>query len=252
MVRHSLIVGNWKLNKTQAEATALVEQVGRGLAARAVAAEVVVAPPYTALAAVAAAIRGTPIGLAAQELYPEDAGAFTGAISGPLLRDAGCTYVLVGHSERRHLFGESLASSAARVQAALRAQLTPILCVGETLSEREAEATDQVVGQQLQAALVDVSAAQLACMVVAYEPVWAIGTGRVASPEQAQAVHGHLRLLLTQHAASAGPAVRLLYGGSVKPDNAASLLQQPDIDGALVGGASLDAAAFLAIAVAAG
>ena len=250
MPRRPLIAGNWKLNKTCAEAAALAQAIDVGVRQLQPRSEVAVAPVYTALSTVRTALADGPVALAAQELYPEDAGAFTGAVSGPLLREVGCQYVLVGHSERRQRFGETLASSQARLQAALRAGLVPILCVGESLAEREAERTQEVVQAQLQGALAGVSAAQLQQLVIAYEPVWAIGTGKVATPEQAQQVHAHIRALLEPLGLAA--AVRLLYGGSVNADNAARLLQQTDVDGALVGGASLDAKGFLGIVAAAG
>lgn len=250
MSRRKLIAGNWKMHKTVREAEALVTEL-KQLVGSAPPCDVLVAPPYTALTAVAAKLAGSPIALAAQHLFYEDSGAFTGAVSGPMLKEVGCAYVLVGHSERRQLFGETLQTSQKRTLAALRAQLTPIVCVGETLQERQANHTAQVVNAQLEAAIEGLSAADLKRLVVAYEPVWAIGTGQVASPAQAQEVHQLVRATLRKHDSGVAEGMRILYGGSVKPDNARELLGQADIDGALVGGASLTAAAFADIVKAA-
>jgi triosephosphate isomerase len=247
--RRKLIAGNWKLNKTVAESVALAVELTR-LLGQVRDCDLVVAPVYTAIAAVAQKLAGTPIAVAGQDLYPEDEGAFTGAVSGPLLKEAGASYVLVGHSERRQLFGETLESSQKRTAAALRAGLTPILCVGETLKERQADATAKVVGAQLDAGIQGLSAADLARIVIAYEPVWAIGTGQVATPAQAQEVHNLIRERLRHRDAPVAEALRILYGGSVKADNAKELLAQADIDGALVGGASLNAASFAGIVAA--
>ncbi len=246
MSRRPLIAGNWKLHKTVAESLALVRELKR-LLSPVRHCDLVVAPPYTALQPVARALEGSQVSVAGQDLYYEDQGAFTGAVSGPLLYEAGCRYVIVGHSERRQLFGETLESSALRMRAAWRAGLTPIFCVGETLAEREARRTEEVVAAQLDAGTRGLEVASLAQAVIAYEPVWAIGTGKVASPEQAQEVHVMIRERLRQHGGAVAESVRILYGGSVKPDNAAELLRQPDIDGALVGGASLQAESFAAI-----
>ncbi len=245
MARRKLIAGNWKLHKTIAESLELVTELKR-LLGPVRDCDLVVAPPYTAIHAVAQRLEDSQIEVAAQELYPEDKGAFTGAVSGPLIKEAGAEYVIVGHSERRQIFGETLASSQLRLKAALRAKLVPILCIGETLAEREAGRTTQVVGEQLDAALLGSDAAQLSPLVVAYEPVWAIGTGKNATSAQAQEVHVFIRERLRARDARLAET-RILYGGSVKPDNARELLAQPDIDGALVGGASLDAASFVGI-----
>lgn len=245
-MRRTLIAANWKLYKTIAEARAWVTGI-LPLLKHANACDVVVAPPYTALSTMAHALHGSPVALAGQDLYPVAQGAYTGAVSGTLLKDVGCTYVLVGHSERRQLFGETLESSRLRLNAALAAGLIPILCVGETLAQRDAGTTDEIVSQQLHAAIADLASDALAKVVIAYEPVWAIGTGRVATPQQAQDVHSMIRAQLAQRDVECAKAMRILYGGSVKPDNAAELLIQPDIDGALVGGASLDPVAFAAI-----
>ncbi len=243
MSRRPLIAGNWKLHKTVRESVALVEAlVAGGLGKRD--AEVAVAPVYTALHPVASALQGSGIALGAQNLHPDDTGAFTGEVSGLLLKDVGCDYVIVGHSERRQLFGDTDARIAARFSAALRHGLRPILCVGETLEERDASKTVEVVLGQLVAGLGEASAETAGSAVIAYEPVWAIGTGRTAQPNDAQAVHEKIREALTERGLG---DLRVLYGGSVKPANAQELLAQPDIDGALVGGASLDPESFTAI-----
>ena len=249
-MRPRLVVGNWKLNGTLAWAQALADAVVCGAAALlAREVQIAVAPPATALTAVRRILSGSGVGLAAQDIYPEDHGAYTGALSAPLVADAGATYAIVGHSERRALFHETDAGCAKRLAACARAQLTPILCVGETLAERDAGRTEAVVLAQLEAATRAYFTAGPRPLVVAYEPLWAIGTGKVASPGQAQAVHRALRATLGRAVGGdAAAAVRLLYGGSVKPDNAAALFAEPDIDGALVGGASLDGATFVAIA----
>ncbi len=233
----------YRLGGAVALAGALAKDVGK-VAGR----EVLIAPPFTALEAVAGAIAGTDIRLAAQNLHWEPKGAFTGEISAAMLIEAGCTHVVIGHSERRQLFGETNETVNKRLVAALAAGLTPIVCVGETLQEREADATVQVVERQLVAGCAGLSAADLARTVVAYEPVWAIGTGRTATPAQAQDVHATLRAHLAKLADGAtAERVRILYGGSVKADNIDSLMAEADIDGALVGGASLVAAQFIRI-----
>jgi triosephosphate isomerase (TIM) len=244
-MRRPLIAGNWKMFKTTQPAVALAEELRRGAEGEA---EVLVAPPFTALAAVGQALRGSGIRLGAQNMHWEDEGAFTGEVSPVLLRDVGCTHVILGHSERRQLFGETDEGVAKKAQAAFRTGLLPIVCVGETLAEREASRTMEVVERQTERALRALTPDQAAVLVVAYEPVWAIGTGRNATPEQAQEVHGFLRRLVARsHGDPAAAALRILYGGSVKPDNIRSLMDQPDVDGALVGGASLQAGSFLKI-----
>ena len=210
--------------------------------------DILVAPPFTALASVAQRVAGSRIQVSGQDVYWEDKGAYTGEISGPMLAAAGCSHAIVGHSERRQFFGDTDEWVARKAEAALRADLTPIVCVGETLAEREAGATLAVVERQVRTALSPLGPAALRRIVIAYEPVWAIGTGKVATPEQAQEIHQAIRGML---AAQGGPeiaaAVRILYGGSVKPDNIDALMAQPDLDGALVGGASLQAADFARI-----
>ena len=246
MSRRPLVAGNWKMYKTIAEARALVEEIRSG--AGGAAADVLVAPPATALSAAAEALRGGAVLLGAQNMHWEDEGAFTGEVSPRMLRDAGCTHVILGHSERRQLFAESDENVARKAQAAFRHGLIPIVCVGETLAERDSDRTMEVVERQLERALRGLTPDQAAAAVIAYEPVWAIGTGRNATPEQAQEVHAFIRKLASRsHGEGAAAAVRILYGGSVKPDNAAALLGQADVDGALVGGASLKAGSFLEI-----
>ncbi len=248
-MRRPLFAGNWKMFRTAGEAAQLAANVRRGLEASPVEADVVLAPPFTALAAAAQALAGSSIGLAAQNMHGEKEGAFTGEISPVMLKDAGCTYVILGHSERRQFFGETDEGVARKGRAALDHGLTPILCVGESLAERESDRTMEVVERQLERALRGLSPDEAGRAVIAYEPVWAIGTGRVATPEQAQDVHRFIRRQVSgSHGAPVAAAMRILYGGSVKPDNAAGLMAQADIDGALVGGASLDAAGFVSIA----
>ncbi|MDX2168858.1 MAG: triose-phosphate isomerase [Deltaproteobacteria bacterium] len=245
--RRPLLAGNWKMYGTATEALALVDAL-LPLIAHFVDRDVLIAPPFTALAPVATRLGGSGVHLAGQNLYWEDRGAYTGEVSGPMLVAAGCSHVIVGHSERRQLFGDLDDWVGRKTVAALRAGLIPIVCVGETLADREAGETLQVVARQLRAALVDVAGDALPRVVVAYEPVWAIGTGRVASPGQAQEVHAELRALLASQATpSVAAGMRILYGGSVKPDNIDTLMRQPDIDGALVGGASLQATDFARI-----
>jgi len=212
--------------------------------------DVVIAPPFTALAAVADTIDGSPVQLAAQNVYPKDQGAFTGEISGPMLEECGCTWVIVGHSERRQYFAESDSFVADKTSAALRHDLLPIVCVGETLQQREAGEMLRVVKQQVDAFL-DVIAQTPKAVAIAYEPIWAIGTGKVAGPAEAEEVHAAIRSWLEKKSPDLAKRTRILYGGSVKPDNAAALLACPNIDGFLVGGASLDAGSFGAIANAA-
>jgi triosephosphate isomerase len=250
--RTPLIAGNWKMfhgGPSSVELASNVVAAVRALAGgRKV--DVVIAPPFTALAAVADAIDGTPVTLAAQNLYPKAEGAFTGEISGPFLKDCGCSWVIVGHSERRQYFGETDAFVAEKAAAALGVGLVPIICVGETLAQREAGETLRVVKAQVDAFL-DVIARTNTPVAIAYEPVWAIGTGKTAGPGEAEEVHAAIRSWLERKDADLAVRTRILYGGSVKADNAAALLGCPNVDGALVGGASLDAAAFGAIAKAA-
>ncbi len=247
-MRRYLIAGNWKMYKTVGEAVALAKAIRAGLAERPADHEVLVAPPFTALAAVADAVRGSAIMLGAQNMHWEKEGAFTGEVSPAMLRDVGCSHVILGHSERRHVFGETDDGVGRKARAALDHGLTPIVCVGETLAERESNRTLEVVERQLERGLRHVTPDELARSVVAYEPVWAIGTGRAATPQQAQDVQAFVRKhIALSHGDAVAAAVRILYGGSVKPDNIAELMAESDIDGALVGGACLKADSFLAI-----
>ena len=246
--RRPIIAGNWKMYTTASEGGALADAI-RAQASDLDGIDLVLCPPYTGLAAVAERLQGSAIGLGAQNMHWEAEGAFTGEVSAKMLLTAGCSYVILGHSERRAYFGETNEGVHRKTVVALASGLTPIVCVGETLEQREADQTDTVVTTQVREALSGIDAADLARVVVAYEPVWAIGTGRVATPEQANAVHRCIRSLLTDLAAAdLAQRIRIQYGGSVKPDNAGTLLSESDIDGALVGGASLEAESFLAIA----
>ena len=247
MTRTPLIAGNWKMHGTRAEAVALAEGIKAGVSG-VTDREVLVAPPYTALETVARVLAGSRVFLAGQDLHWEPKGAFTGEVSAPMLRDAGCTHVIIGHSERRQYFGETDDAVAKKVASARANSLVPIVCVGETLHEREAGDTLTVVGRQVRRGLLGCDAAAIRALVIAYEPVWAIGTGRVATPEQAQEVHGFIRRTLVELSDRDGAhACRVVYGGSVKPDNIDELMRQADIDGALVGGASLQVESFLRI-----
>jgi triosephosphate isomerase len=246
-MRKPVIAGNWKMFKRQADAAALVEGLVP-LVKGAAGVEVVVAPVFTSLCAVLEGIAGTNIRLAAQDCFWEEEGAFTGEIAPGMLVDAGCSHVIIGHSERRQYFGETDESVNRKVKAALAAGLTVLFCIGETLAEREAEQTFAVLRRQTTAGLAGLSAADLAGVIIAYEPVWAIGTGKTATDDQAQEAHAFIRGVVAELFGSpAADAVRVLYGGSVKPENVKGLMAMPDIDGALVGGASLKADSFAAI-----
>jgi triosephosphate isomerase (TIM) len=242
--RRPLLAGNWKMHLNRAETTALIGAI-KEAAASARDRDVIVAPPFTALETAAREIAGTTIGLAGQNLHIEPKGAFTGEIAGDMLKDVGCSAVIIGHSERRQYFNETNELVRQKISAALRADLKPIVCIGETLREREADNTLPVIERQVREGLAGLSKDVVRGLIVAYEPVWAIGTGKTATPEQAEEVHGTIRTLLRELAGeNGGDAVRILYGGSVKADNIDALMAQPNIDGALVGGASLDAGAF--------
>jgi triosephosphate isomerase len=249
-LRRPLVVGNWKLHKNLAEAGALVTALRARLDPDGTV-DVAVAPVFTALSTVARLLSGSGLGLAAQDVHWETEGAFTGEVSAPMLADVGCGYVIVGHSERRELFGETNEHVRRKTAAVVGAGLLPIVCVGESLAQREAGQTRAHVLQQVGAALQGMAPASAARVVIAYEPIWAIGTGRTAQPTDAQQVHADIRQLVGERfdGALAG-RMRILYGGSVKPDNAPALMAQPDVDGALVGGASLDPASFAAIVAA--
>ncbi|MBL8200587.1 MAG: triose-phosphate isomerase [Chromatiales bacterium] len=265
-MRRPIVAGNWKLNGSRAVCRSLVAAVGDGLSAQGLGppvlaaadsrVEVLVCPPFVYLSELAGLVAGHQLKLGAQDVAVEDAGAFTGEVSAPMLRDVGCQYVIVGHSERRALFGDTDERVAGKVIAAVRAGLAPILCVGETLAERDSGQTLAVVRRQLAAVFSALESASLAPaawreLAVAYEPVWAIGTGRTATPEQAQEVHADIRATAARRDATMSGALRILYGGSVKASNARDLFAMRDIDGGLIGGASLQAAEFVSICKAA-
>ena len=249
-MRKPLIAGNWKMNLDGAGATALGRAIsdaspGYGKV------DLLVCPPFPYLKTVGSVLDGGTVLLGAQNMSHEKSGAFTGEVSAAMLKDCGCTHVILGHSERRHIYKETDADVNKKTVAAHAAGLVPIVCVGELLEEREAGKTAEVIRTQFDGSLAGLSADQVAATVIAYEPVWAIGTGKVATPEQAEEVHADLRKLIAErYNAATADQVRILYGGSVKPDNAAELLGQPNVDGALIGGASLKADDFLAIAAA--
>lgn len=246
--RKPIIAGNWKMYKTVTETKELIEQLVEGLSDRQLDCDVVIAPPFTALDEAHKAIRGSGIRLAGQNLFWRDEGAFTGEISGNMLKEVGCTHVILGHSERRQIFGETDETINLKIAAALRNDLIPIVCVGETLEEREKGVTFEVVRRQLRQGLESIEIKAPGFCVVAYEPVWAIGTGRTASSEQAQEVHAFLRHELKEMKGNDfADGVKILYGGSVKPENSRDLIGKEDIDGALVGGASLKATDFCGI-----
>lgn len=244
-MRRKLVVGNWKMNGSRTSNAVLLSEIVAGLAASGAASAVCVPAPY--LAQCQAQLAGTAIGWGAQDVSAHASGAYTGEISTAMLQDFGCGYVVIGHSERRAYHGESDAQVAAKTVAALAAGITPIVCIGETLAQREAGQTNAVVAQQLGAVLAAISADDVAKLVLAYEPVWAIGTGKTATPQMAQDVHRVLRAQLVAKNAVAATGVQILYGGSMKPENAKELMAMPDIDGGLIGGAALKAADFLAI-----
>jgi triosephosphate isomerase len=247
MSRMPLIAGNWKMHGARSEALTLAATLARNIGQER-GREVILAPPFTALEVVGKEIAGSAIKLGAQNVHWEPKGAFTGEISVGMLKEAGCTHVIVGHSERRQYFGETNETVNKRLVAALGAGIVPIVCVGETLAEREADATEAIIERQVESACGSLRSEQLATCVIAYEPVWAIGTGRTATPGQAQEVHHAIRRQLTSlGSATTSERVRIIYGGSVKADNIDSLMAEPDIDGALVGGASLDADSFTRI-----
>jgi len=246
-MRRRVIAGNWKMYKTVAETEKYVADL-RALAADVREVEIVIAPPFTALQAAVDAAGNSQIAVAAQNLHWEREGAFTGEISAPMIAGTGASHVIIGHSERRTLFGETDAGVNRKLMAAIAARLTPLVCIGETLGQRDRNETFAVLDQQIKAGLDGVTAEQLSHIVLAYEPVWAIGTGRNATPAQAAEAHGHIRRRLQRwFGTTAAEQTRVLYGGSVKPDNIASLVAQPDVDGALVGGASLDPRSFFDI-----
>lgn len=252
-MRRPIVAGNWKMHCGPSEARKLALEIRNGLMGSRIAVDVVLCPPHVSLSAVREILQGTRIALGAQNVHWEPSGAWTGEVSAPMLADSGCSYVVIGHSERRQHFGETNALVRSRVGAALAAGLQPIVCVGESLEEREAGRTERVVATQLRESLDSLSAGEWQRLILAYEPVWAIGTGRSATPEQAQEVHRMLRELVGEMTdRDTAARLRIQYGGSAKPENVALLLGQPDVDGALVGGASLQAGAFVAIVELAG
>lgn len=243
-----VIAGNWKMNRTIGEAVALASSLRDALAGRMNLPEIIIAPPFTALHAVSMAIGGSPIALAAQNIHEAPKGAFTGEISGEMIRETGCSHVIIGHSERRSIFGESNERINKKMFAALAAGLRPIFCIGETLQEREENRIEEVIGSQLKEGLNNFSKDDMERTLIAYEPVWAIGTGRTASPSQAQEVHLFIRNWMAgRYGKEISNEIAIIYGGSVTPQNVGSLMSEPDINGALVGGASLDAESFIRI-----
>jgi triosephosphate isomerase (TIM) len=248
-MRVPLIAANWKMYKTVQEAVVFVKEF-RPLVKDVEDVEIVLAPPFTAVHAVAEAARNSNLGIAAQDVYWEVEGAFTGEISGAMIKEAGAEYAIVGHSERRRLFGETDAAVNRKTKAAIATGLIPIVCIGETLEERDRDETLSVLDRQIKIGLEGIPGAEIAKLAVAYEPVWAIGTGRTATPAQAAEVHAHIRARLTEwFGGEAAEACRIIYGGSVKPGNVRELRAQPNVDGALVGGASLDVQGFAGIVI---
>lgn len=251
-MRKKIIAGNWKMNKNLSESISLISGIKNAMPQN-VGAEVIVCPPFTSLETVHSLIEDAPIYLGAQNMYFENSGAFTGEISADMLKSVGCKFVILGHSERRHIFGETDEIVNKKIKQAVNNGLNPIFCVGETLEERESGREFEIIEKQITAGLSGISAEDFNKIVIAYEPVWAIGTGKTASPEQAQEIHKFIRELVSKlYSQLHAENVRILYGGSVKPNNAADLLAQSDIDGALVGGACLQAESFLQIIEAAG
>jgi triosephosphate isomerase (TIM) len=247
MMRAPFIAANWKMYKTVHDTVVYIKEF-RSMVKDIDDAEIVVAPPFTAIHAAAEAARNSNVGIAAQDVYWEREGAFTGEVSAGMLKEAGAEYVIIGHSERRRLFHETDETVNRKTHAALGAELTPIVCIGETLEERERNETLVVLDRQIKSGLDGVTGEQVASLVIAYEPVWAIGTGRNATPDQANEAHAHIRSRLRQwFGGHAAEQCHVIYGGSVKPDNTAELVALPDVDGALVGGASLDVRAFFQI-----
>jgi triosephosphate isomerase len=249
-MRKPMVAGNWKMHGSRRDAQVLLESIQQG-AKDLAAIDIVVFPSFVHLQLAESILKNTPVAFGAQNMHTGKSGAFTGEVSGPMLADYGCHYVLIGHSERRAIFHENLATVAAKFAAALEAKLTPVLCLGESLEQREKGQTEAVIAEQLESVIALVGIEALRQAVIAYEPVWAIGTGLTATPEQAQSVHAFIRQIIEKHHQDVANTMRILYGGSVKADNAAGLFAMSDIDGALVGGASLDANGFLAICQAA-
>ncbi|MSR76905.1 MAG: triose-phosphate isomerase [Candidatus Omnitrophica bacterium] len=246
-MKRPLIAGNWKMFKTVDEAVSLVQTIKAGVS-RGADSQIVICPPFTALYAVSKALEGSRIDLGAQNMHPENEGAYTGEISPPMLKDVGCRYVILGHSERRQYFKETSVFINEKVKTALKYSLVPIVCIGETLQEREAKQQFEIVKAQMEQTFKDLSKEEMLKLVIAYEPIWAIGTGRTASPEQAEQMQSYIRRLLKEtYSSESAVKIQIIYGGSVKPDNIAALMKKPNVDGALVGGASLKAETFVQI-----
>lgn len=250
-MRPKLIVGNWKMNGTLKDTRKLLFQLSVEWTTKCEAHEVAVCPPFTTLLIAKHALEGTSMKYGAQNCYIGESGAFTGEISAAMLAELGCTYVILGHSERRTIFGETSELVSKKLRAALDAKLIPIVCVGESESERAGNETEAILLRQISESLATINANDAAKVVIAYEPIWAIGTGKTATPDEAQSAHAFIRADLQKKFGSIASDMRILYGGSVKPDNARALFAEPDIDGGLIGGASLDASAFIAIVEAA-
>lgn len=247
-MRRKVIAGNWKMNNDLSQSKDLITNLIKGLNGQQVHCEVIICPPFTSLSEASSLVKNTTVKLGAQNMYFEDSGAFTGEISASMLKSAGCEYVILGHSERRTIFGENDETINKKLKKALQSGLKPIFCVGETLQERESGITNKVIERQVVEGLKEISATDLNNIIVAYEPVWAIGTGKTATPAQAEDVHLFIRTLIGKlYSKDAAENMVIQYGGSVKADNAAELLSQKDIDGALVGGACLKADSFIAI-----
>lgn len=247
-MRKKVIAGNWKMNNDIPASVNLISELKKALQEQSVKADIIICPPFTSLDTARTLIKGSEIKLGAQNMYFEESGAFTGEISASMLKSAGCEYVILGHSERRTIFGENDQLINKKIKKALESGLLPIFCVGETLQEREENITEQIIKTQVVEGLKGVSAEEVTKIIIAYEPVWAIGTGRNATPDQAQQVHAFIRNLISElYDENTASGIIIQYGGSVKPDNAAELLSQKDIDGALVGGACLKADSFMGI-----
>jgi len=247
-MRKKIVAGNWKMNNDLSQSVNLISEIKNAVAGKELNAEIIICPPFTSLETASALVKDTNVKLGAQNMYFEESGAYTGEISASMLKSVGCEYVILGHSERRAIFGESDEVINKKIKKALASGLKPIFCIGETLEERESGVTNKIVERQVRNGLTGISAEELELIIVAYEPVWAIGTGKTATPEQAQEVHKFIRNLIKElYSANSAENLTIQYGGSVKGDNAKSLLSQPDIDGALVGGACLNANSFFDI-----
>lgn len=247
-MRKKVVAGNWKMNNDLSQSVNLISEIKNAITGKELNAEIIICPPFTSLETASALVKDTNVKLGAQNMYLEESGAFTGEISASMLKSVGCEYVILGHSERRAIFGESDEVINKKIKKALSSGLKPIFCIGETLEERESGVTNKVIEKQVRNGLTGISTEELKHIIVAYEPVWAIGTGKTATPEQAQEVHKFIRNLIKElYSANSAENLTIQYGGSVKADNAKSLLSQPDIDGALVGGACLKADSFFEI-----